>query len=173
MNPCVFYHPELDYEVEIHGDDFLGGGLRSSALVVEKQLKDCFLVKQTTIISPNPADEQEGHFLKRKITVDEHGYHMQLDTRYAEDLVYRLGLADGKSVVTPGSKECGKSVKEKPLSPQAHREYRGGAGVAQYMSDMRIDCTFSTKELMRDAAAPTEVSAAQLKRLGRYVKGRM
>lgn len=97
---------------------------------------------------------------------------MEMDNRYANDLVDRLGMSSAKSVGTPGTKECGKGMKEKPLGKQAHREYRGGAGVGQYMAEHRVDSTYATKELMRDASQPTDVSMMKLKRLARYVKGR-
>jgi hypothetical protein len=154
VNPCVYYNPELDFEVEIHGDDFLGGGLRESAYAVKKQLEENFLVKVTTIISPHEDDAKEGWFLKRLISVDEGGYHMQLDNRYSSDLVSRLGLTEAKSVTTPGGKDCGKGVQEKALNAQAHREYRGGAGVGQHMADHRVDSTVATKECARAWVAP-------------------
>ena len=57
---------------------------------------------------------------------------IKLNDRYAEDLVTRLGLNDAKSAATPGSKDCGKGLKE-------------------YMSDHRVDSTLAIKERMRGA----------------------
>jgi hypothetical protein len=172
VNPCVFYHPELMVQLEQHGDDFFGTGPRESVLATKRMLEESFLVKKTEVISLHPDDDKEGHFLKRHITVDKDGWHSELDERYSTDLVHRLGLEDGKAVITPGTKEGKKQARGKPLGPKGHREYRGGAGVGQYMAEHRADAAFATKQLMRDAAGPDEASWNNLKRLTRYIKGR-
>jgi hypothetical protein len=135
-------------------------------------LEEAFLVKKTEVISLHVDDDKEGHFLKRKITVDDAGWHSELDERYAKDLVTRLGLDDCKSVITPGTKEAKKQPRGKALGPKGHREYRGGAGVSQYMAEHRADAAFATKQLMRDASGPDEASWNNLKRVARYIKGR-
>ena len=58
------------------------------------------------------------------------------------------------------------------LDPQEHREFRSGAGICQYMTEQRFDNSFSTKEIMREAAGPTTASKTKLKRIARYFKGR-
>ena len=60
--------------------------------------------------------------MKREITVDEAGLHVELDKRYAEDLVNRMRLEEAKAVRTPGSKGTEKKDKGKPLSQREHRE---------------------------------------------------
>ena len=172
VNPCVFYHPLLFVQLEQHGDDFFGTGPRESILEVKRMLENAFLVKKTDVISLHVDDDKEGHFLKRKITVDDDGWHSELDERYAQDLVTRLGLESAKAVVTPGTKDAKKQPRGKVLGAKGHREYRGGAGVAQYMAEHRADAAFATKQLMRDAAGPDEASWNNLKRVARYIKGR-
>jgi hypothetical protein len=172
VNPCVFYHEDLNVQMEQHGDDFFATGPRESILEVKRMLEKSFLVKKGDVISLHPDDDKEGHFLKRKITVDKDGWHSELDERYSKDLVTRLGLDDCKNVITPGTKDGKKQPRGKPLGAKGHREYRGGAGVGQYMAEHRADAAFATKQLMRDAAGPDEASWNNLKRLGRYIKGR-
>ena len=172
VNPCVFHHPDLDVNLDQHGDAFFGEGHRESVLEVKRMLEDSFLVKKTDIISLHPEDAKEGHFLKRHICVDEDGWHLELDERYSKDLVSRLGLEEAKTVATPGSKESKKQSRGKHLGIKGLREYRCGAGVGQYMAEHRADAAFATKQLMRDASAPDEASWNNLKRLARYIKGR-
>ena len=174
VNPCVFHHGRLDCHLEIHGDDFLVSGPRESIKEVDQQVKEAFKIKKSDILSPHPDDEKETTFLKRKISVDADGWHLELDERYSKDLIERSGVAEGKGVVTPGVKENGQGSKEekKTVGAARHREYRGGAGVAQYMAEHRIDSCFATKELMRDASAPTEESFRRLKRVARYFRDR-
>ena len=79
VNPCVFHHDELSMQLEQHGGDFFGTGPRASVLETKRMLEKPFLVKKTEVISLHPEDDKEGHFLKRKITVDEDGWHCELD----------------------------------------------------------------------------------------------
>ena len=73
-----------------------------------------------------------------------------------------------KSMATPGSKgQEGSHVETENLDPQEHREFRSGAGICQYMT-----ITFSTKEIMREAAGPTTAVKTKLKRIARFLKGR-
>ena len=41
------------------------------------------------------------------------------------------------------------------------------------MTGQRFDIAFSTKELMRETAGPTTASKTKLKRIARYVEGRV
>ena len=41
------------------------------------------------------------------------------------------------------------------------------------MTEQRFDIAFSTKEIMREAAGPTTASKTKLKRIARYVEGRV
>jgi hypothetical protein len=52
-----------------------------------------------------------------------------------------------------------------------HTEFRGGAGVGQYMAEDQPHLKFAVKEVLRDAHAPTHHSVRRLKRVGRCVKG--
>ena len=171
VHPTIFYHPDYDFQLEQHGDDFLGAGSRRDALLIEKRFNEMFMCKKIDIISMHKDDKKEGYFLKRKITVDEHGWHLELDPRYSESLIERLGLEQGKPMTTPGSKAQDNEL-GKPLSRQEQTEFRGAGGVAQYMAEHRLDVTFATKEALREAHAPGEGSWKKVKRIARYVLGR-
>ena len=58
------------------------------------------------------------------------------------------------------------------LDPTAHHDFRSAAGIAQYITELRFDIAFATKEIMRDASCPNLNSFAKIKRLDRYLKGR-
>ena len=114
----------------------------------------------------------ETHFLKRHISVDEFGWHVELDQRYVKSLLDAMATNHDKSMATPGSKgQEGNSATEK-LDARGHREFRSGAGICQYMTEQRFDIAFSTKEIMREAAGPTTTSQTKFMRIARYLKGR-
>ena len=67
-----------------------------------------------------------------------------------KSLLDAMAMNHCKSMATLGSKgqESSRNVAdstEKKLDPQAHREFRSGAGICQYMTEQRFDIAFSTK----------------------------
>ena len=127
-------------------------GLPSKLEVLADKFKNHFLVKKAEIVSLKPEHQNEIHFLKRRISVD--------------------NMNHCKSMATPGSKgQEGNSATEK-LDAKEHREFRSRAGICKKMKEQRFDIGFSTKEIMRDATGPTTASKTKLKRITRYLKGR-
>ena len=113
-----------------------------------------FLVKKSENVSLKPEHQSETHFLKRRISVDEFGWHVELDQRYVKNLLDAMAMNHCKSMATLGSK----------LDVKEHRELRSGAGICQYVTEQRFDIAFSTKEIMREAARPTTASNRPLLR---------
>ena len=144
-----------------------------SRKVWKKLTEECnrlFLVKKSEIVNLKPEHQSETHFLKRRISVDEFGWHVELDPRCVKSLLEAVNHC--KSMATPESKgQEGDSATEK-LDAMEHREFRSGAGICQYVTEQRFDIAFSTKEIMREAGGPTTASKTKLKRIARYFKGR-
>ena len=93
--------------------------------------------------------------------------------RQVKKLIEDLELVGAKSCVTPGIKPLPEQfVDDKPLSPDMHTHFRAIAARANYLSADRPDCQYAAKEVCRWMLAPTELSMAALKRLGRYLVGR-
>ena len=139
-----------------HGDDFLVCGLTSNLVVLADEFKNNFLVKNAEIVSLKPEHQNEIHLLKRRISVDNFGWHVELDQRYVKSLLDAMETNHGKSMATPGSKgqESSRNMADvtEKLDPQEHREFRSGAGICQKMTEQRFVIAFSTKEIMREAA---------------------
>ena len=123
-------------------------------------------------MSLKPEHQKETLFLRRPISVDEFGWHVELDQRYVKSLLGAMAMNHGKSMAIPRSKgQEGNSATEK-LDPKEHREFRFGAGICQNITEQRFDIAFSTKEIMREAAGPTTASKTKVKRIARYLEGR-
>ena len=136
------------------------------------ELKNHFLVNKAEIVSLKPEHRNEIHFLKRRISVDTFGRHVDLDQRCMKSFLDAMAMNRCKSLATPGSKRHeGNNATEK-LDAKEHREFRSSAGICQYMTEQRYDIAFSTKEIMREAAGPTAASKTILERIARYLKGR-
>ena len=52
-------------------------------------------------------EESVTHFLKRRISLDEFGWHVELDQRYVKTLLDAMAMNRCKSMATPGSKGTG------------------------------------------------------------------
>ena len=73
-----------------------------------------FLEKKSEIVTLKPEHQSETHFLKRRISVDEFGWHVELDQRCVKSLLDAMAMNHCKSVATPGSKgQEGKNATEK------------------------------------------------------------
>lgn len=72
-SPCIFFHTEMQIQLEQHGDDFLGLGNRGYIFAFVAMMKEHFAVKESTMVSRHPEDSNEGFFLKRRISVDDMG----------------------------------------------------------------------------------------------------
>ena len=168
INPCIYKICCDDLDLEQHGNDFLVCGVTRSLEKLTEEFNNNFLVKKSEIVSLKPEHQSETHFLKRRIYVDEFGWHVELDQRYVKSLLDAMAMNHCKSMATPGSKgQEGNNATEK-LDAKEHREFRS----CQYMTEQRFDIAFSTKEIMRKAAGPTTASMTKLKRIARYLKGR-
>ena len=70
-----------------------------------------FLVKKSEIVSLRPEHQSETHFLKRRISVDEFGWHVELDQRYVKSLLDAMAMnhckIDGYSWIEgTGGQQC-------------------------------------------------------------------
>ena len=145
-------------------------------LADEYEFKNNLLVKKAEIVSLKPEHQNEIHFLKRCTSVDNFGWHVELDQRYVKCLLDAMAMNHCKSMAAPGSKgqESSRNKADllEKLEPQEHREFRSGSGICQFLTEQRFDIAFNTKGIMREAAGPTTPSKTKLKRIARYLKGR-
>ena len=51
-----------------------------------------FLVKKAEIESLRPEHQKDAHFLKRRVCVDDSGWHIELDQRYVRSLLDTMGM---------------------------------------------------------------------------------
>ena len=169
-NPAIFYDRKKDMTVEQHGDDSFCEGDRGDILEMKTWFYRESTVEKADVISMHRDDAKEGWYLHRRTFVDQFGWHEELEEKYTRDLVECCGVDSAHSLSSPGYKDKAKEISEK-FSPKMHTKYRGGAGMAQYMSDRRGDVSFSVKEVLRRASSPTMEDDVKLKRIGKYVKG--
>ena len=81
INPCICKRFCDDLYLEQHGDDFLVCGVTRSLEKLTEEFSRHLLVKKSEIVSLKPEHQSETQFLKRRISVDEFGWHVELDQR--------------------------------------------------------------------------------------------
>ena len=171
--PCIFHHAERDIVCTVHGDDFTAVGPAKHLNWYETALEAKYELKKGGRLGPGPDDAKEATCLNRVIRWCSDGLEYEADPRQVEKLVEQLELEGAKSCVTPGIKALPEQHEsDKPLSPDRHTSFRALAARANYLSADRPACQYAAKEISRWMSAPTELSFAALKRLGRYLLGR-
>ena len=166
INPCIYNQFCDNLDLEQHCDHILVCGLTSNLEVLADEIKNNFLVQKAEIVSLKPEHQNEVHFLKRRISVDNSGWHVELDKRYVKKFLDATAMNHCKSMATPGSKGQEKCRNVEDLTEKLD------PGICQYMTERRFDIAFSTMEIMREAAGPTTASKTKWKRIARYLKGR-
>ena len=92
-------------------------------------------------------------FSKRRISVDEFGWHVELDQKYVKSFLDAMAMNHCKSMATPGSKgQEGNSATGETGRKGTSRVPESGAGICQYMTEHRFDIAFSTNEIMREGS---------------------
>jgi len=124
-------------------------------------------------IGPNRDDIKSIRVLNRVIEWTPEGIKYEADQRHAEIIISTLGLkGNSNSVNTPGlagqDNEHGDD-----LDPQQSSLYRAIVARANYLAQDRSDIQFAVKELCKNMSKPTGEDWNRLKRLGRYLIGRV
>ena len=68
------------------------------------EFENNILVKKAEIMGLKPEHQFEIHFLKRRTSVDNFGWHVELDERYVKSLLDAVAMNHCKLMATPGSK---------------------------------------------------------------------
>ena len=172
--PCVFHHKEKGIRTLVHGDDYVSVGKPQHLKWMKEMLEHKYQIK-THVLGPGEGEVQQLKILNRIISWDgNRGITYEADPRHVEIMVEQLKLGEAKTVTTPGTKDEGKTQEdsETRLGKEEASQYRALVARCNYLGPDRPDIAYSVKELARGMAEPTRGNLLQLKRLGRYLKGR-
>ena len=100
------------------------------------------------------------------------GWTIEADPRHAELIVEQLGVAEARSVVSPGVDGADEDDNDDDefITGAGLTRFRGVAARCNYMSFDRPDVQFATKEICREMSKPTTGSLRRLRRIGCYLK---
>ena len=171
--PVSFYHREKDINVVVHGDDFTFTGDDPGLDWAEDLMRRWYEVKVRARLGPGDRDDKKATLLGRIIRWHDWGVSCEADPKYRRTVMEALGLKeDSKSLTTPGTKDEVKGEDSLPRVLGDDCEYRSIVATINFMAMDMPDLQYSCKEACRDMSAPTELSWAKVKRIGRYLVGR-
>ena len=103
-SPCLFFRPERNVRVFIHGDDYVSSGHSDDLVWLGKELSKAFECK-ISIMGPEEQDQKEIEVLNRWLTwSNNEGHHAityEADPKHAEIIIQELGMNDAKELATP------------------------------------------------------------------------
>ena len=104
----VFYNPELDIRLVVHGDDFVLSGEQIHLERFAAQLKEKYLVKIRGILGPDRNDQKVISILNRIVEWTELGLQIEADPKHVKTMLDDLDLQNANGSSVTGSKlECG------------------------------------------------------------------
>ena len=101
-SPCVFYHPEQEIRVVVHGDDFTILGRNKALDWLRKEMGKQMEIKYKERLERNKRGSVK--ILNRIATVTKGGLEYEADQRHAGITVKEMGLKENNRGV--GSQEC-------------------------------------------------------------------
>ena len=166
-DPNLYVHNTKQLYVLAYVDDlmFFGSEVDVSALVQDLQ-KD-LLLKMTGTLNENQRVIFLGRNLKRTSTFISVG----MSPAYIDNMLELYGLKQCRSSLAPGTDTLRKQLDSEPLSAEDHKRFRRVVGQLLWLSSVRPDIMFATKELSRGLSSPTSQHESKAKHLLRYLSG--
>ena len=170
---CVFRHAKKHLKTSVYGDDFTSCGPKSSLEWFTAEMRKRYELTEVCRLGPGPNDHKEGRILNRIIRWTTDGLEYEADPRQVEKLIRELKLEGCNPLGTPGAKATAEHISgDQKLDESRCKPFRAVAARANYLAADRPECQFSSKEICRWMATPTDLSVSALKRLGRFLEGR-
>ena len=172
-SPVVFYHRAKDVACVVHGDDFTFEGEEEHLRWIMREMAGWFEIKLRGMLGPEKGDDKEVTILGRVVRWRWWGIEYEADPRHREIIVEHFGFDEGtRPLKVNGSKEEEEGDEEELVSEEA-RSYRAVAARLNYMAQDSPEVMFGTKEGCRGMANPTRGDWRKLKKVARFLVGRV
>ena len=108
VTPCLFWHPNKQLIVEVHGDDFTNIGSEDDLYWFKLSIKKTLEFKHKARLGPDINDDKSVIILNRIIRWEDNvGINYEADQRRADILIETMKLQSANIVSTPGIKYSG------------------------------------------------------------------
>ena len=173
LDGCVFRCTKTKIAVIHHIDDFDVTGPENDLddlLKVQLPKHGC-KVKVGEFEWPEKHGKTSSEFLGREKISVEGTVLTKPNAKHTDNILKLLNLENAKSSPVPGRKLDLDNNSEQLLDEKEKKIFQSCVGSAIYLSQDRIDVKFAVKELARRMKDPRKADMANLKVLGRYLKG--
>ena len=89
--PVIFYHPDRDLSLAVHGDDFTFCGIEKDLHWITEKMKGWFEIKVRATFGPDKGDDKEVIILGRKVSWHDWGIEWEADPKHRELLMEKFG----------------------------------------------------------------------------------
>lgn len=171
--PNIFYNPQTEMILMVHGDDFFSTGSVSDIEDLMNHMVTRFKCKHTMVSEDSKVKSMK--MLNRIITLEDGEVTYAPDDRHAKTVVESLGLQDSRHVATPrvtSSSLDEKKERGEPMSDTDSTSYRSVVATLNFLAQYRPDIQDATRECSKRMAKPHVGDLEALTRLGRYIKGK-
>ncbi len=115
---------------------------------------------------------QRNSILNRIIRYTDECIELEADLRHAESIVKQLGLENAHELTCAAADEPNRDEDEVKLNAEYTSQYKSIVARANYLAMDRPDIQFAVKKLATSMSSPNNRNWNELKRLGRYLKGK-
>ena len=162
----LFRHEKYGIVCSVHGDDLTSSGPKDKLDWMEAEIQKYYEVTIQPRLGPGEGDAKEARVLNRIIRWCNDRIEYKADPRQTEKLIYDCGLEGSNSAATPGVRANFEAMeKDAELPARLHTAFRGAAARGNYLAADRLDCQFSSKEISRHMAKPTQLAWESLRRM--------
>ena len=166
-DPNLYVHNTKQLYVLAYVDDLMFFGSEADVSALVQDLQKDLLLKMTGTLNENQSVIFLGRNLKRTSTFISVG----MSPAYIDNMLELYGLKQCRSSLAPGTDTLRKQLDSEPLSAEDHKRFRRAVGQLLWLSSVRPDIMFATKELSRGLSAPTSQHESKAKHLLRYLSG--
>ncbi len=181
-NGAIFRNDGRKGKGLVHGDDFYVLGPKGTVDHMATVLKSKYSLRESHRLGFGENCVRQAFVLNRVVSLGEvdgkRFVQFEADARHVDIILKSLNLDNSrtKTVATPSVKttdaDCEKR-RRSPLLPRSRTTiYRSNVMRLNFISQDRVDLSEATKSLAQGMAKPTEAHFEDLKRVGRYLKGR-
>ena len=164
----LYFHEARKVYMLCYVDDLLLFGPKGSCEYLFAELQKQLCLRQEGVLESGKSI----NFLGRCITRRDDSMEMSMPTSYIDKMLEQLDMTNCKPAATPCVDSLRKLIEsEELLSKDERKLYRRIVGQLLWLSNIRPDIQFATKELSRGLVAPTKDHLVKMKTLLRYLAG--
>jgi len=151
-DPNLYYDYAKQTYLLVYVDDVMLFGPKAALAELVQQIQSKVLLQVTGHLVPGETVK----FLGRQLTHNGDSVHFSSLNTYVDDVLAEFDLSNCKMASTPGTTALKRVLDaDEPVTTEQHKMYRRAVGKLQWLSPIRPDINFATKELARGLNGPT------------------